>query len=92
MKTKLNQKTIQILDAIHLGGGKNVRLSANELGQNKNFYFRVTKLKNLCYISVQNVSGEKSYYTLTDDGYNALIAAKTEHMNDCLEKIGMPRI
>lgn len=88
----LNEKSVDILYAIHLGGGKKVRISANQINQNKNFYFRVNNLKHKGYIAVEKVPGEKSYYTLTDKGYNTLIAHKTEDMNYCLEKIGLPRI
>lgn len=89
---KLQEKSVDILNAIHKKGGKRARISAHELKQNKNYYFRVVRLEELGYLIVERVLGEKSYYTITDDGYNALIAHKTSEMNECLAKIGMPRI
>ena len=89
---KLTEQSLNIINTIHKKGGKRVRISANDLKQNKNFYFRVVQLEQKELIFVERVIGEKSYYTLTDKGYKVLIKHKTDEMNDCLQKIGMDPI
>jgi DNA-binding PadR family transcriptional regulator len=89
---KLTEKQIEILMAIHNKGGKDVKLSAAELKHNKNFYYRIVKLEDMEFIKVIRIIGEKSIYTLTDKGYNALIKHKITDLSDALRKIGMEQL
>jgi len=85
---ELNERSIEILLAIHKGGGKDVRISAQQLKQNKNFYFRITRMEDMELIVVRRIIGEKSYYTLTDKGYKILVKHKTNEAEECLRRIG----
>jgi DNA-binding MarR family transcriptional regulator len=86
---ELNERSIDILLAIHKKGGKDVRISATELKQNKNYYFRVIKMEDMKLINVRRVIGEKSYYSLTEKGYKVLVKHKTNEAEECLKKIGI---
>ena len=86
---KLNEKCIDILYHIHQHGKTNVRVSARELKQNKNFYFRVDKLEDMGLIIVERVSGEKSIFNLTEEGYRVLVRYKTNEANECLRRVGI---
>lgn len=66
----LTEKQKEILDYIETFGGNKVQLSAGELKQNKNFYFRVKSLIQQGLIVVERREGLCSLYTLTEKGTN----------------------
>lgn len=57
-----------IINAIYTKGIVNVEISANSMGQNKNFFTRITKLKNDGLISITKREGLSSIYSLTEKG------------------------